>query len=147
MAMAQHDFSGSQKCPAAKPQHNMPTPTRPQHVLSLLQGKCTWTKGEIGGVKAIDEEDVIAFDVGGGKGHEKGYGASRLADGDTAFVQFEGATAFKDTIPLSDHGTWKFTGGTGKLKKLSGGGSYTGQFNADGTSIYDIKGTYQLGSK
>jgi hypothetical protein len=74
-------------------------------------------------------------------------GVAVLANGDELFVRFKGITMFKDTLPQTGQGKWKFTGGTGKLKGIKGDGIYTGQFNPDGTSSFEIKGNYQLSSK
>ena len=67
-----------------------------------------------------------------------------LADGDKAFVQFQGTTTLKDKAPITGQGTWSFTGGTGKLKGLKGKGTYKGKWNPDGTSTFEIEGEYQL---
>jgi hypothetical protein len=144
LASAQTEFAGAQKCDAPKPQYAIPVGDRPNHVMSLVKDKCTWTKGEIAGVMLKDEEDVIASNLAGGVSHDKGYGTARSANGDKLFVQFKGTTMFKDTLPETGRGTWKFTGGTGKLKGIKGDGTFTGQYHPDGTSTFEIKGTYRL---
>jgi hypothetical protein len=41
-------------------------------------------------------------------------------------------------------GTWSFDGGTGKLKGLTGKGTYKTTTNADGTGSAEIEGEYKL---
>jgi hypothetical protein len=147
VAPAQTEFSGAQKCDVSKPQYAIPVADQPKHLMSLAKDKCTWTKGEIAGVALKEEEDVIVSDLSGGTSHDKGYGVAVLANGDKLFVRFKGITMFKDTLPQTEQGKWKFTGGTGKLKGIKGDGTFTGQFNPDGTSSFEIKGKYQLSSK
>lgn len=144
---AQTEFSGTQKCDVSKPQYAIPVADEPKHIISLSKDKCTWTKGEIAGVMLKEEEDVIVSELSGGTSRDKGYGVAVLANGDKVFVRFKGTTAFKDTIPQTGQGKWKFADGTGNLKGIKGNGTYTGQFNPDGTSSFEIKGKYQLKAK
>lgn len=41
-------------------------------------------------------------------------------------------------------GTWKYTGGTGKLKGITGKGTYKGKGNADGSTTWEVEGDYSL---
>jgi hypothetical protein len=50
----------------------------------------------------------------------------------------------KDKMPADGHGTWAFTGGTGKLKGIKGKGTFSGKWNPDGTGAFDIEGDYML---
>ena len=143
-ASAQSKFSGTQQCAKADPVYTVPVGDRPDHMMSLIKDKCTWTNGEIGGVKLKDEEDTIVSDSSGGRARDRGIGVGTLVDGDKAFVQFQGTGTLKDNIPVAGQGTWSFTGGTGKLKALKGKGTYKGKWNPDGTSSFEIEGEYQL---
>ena len=75
---------------------------------------------------------------------DRGWGVSLMANGDTALVKFEGTTSIRNDVPVGGHGTWSFTGGTGKLTGIKGKGTYTGRYNRDGTSTFDIEGEYQI---
>jgi len=143
-ASAQSKFSGTQQCAKADPVYTVPVGDRPDHTMSLIKDKCTWTSGEIGGVKLKDEEDTIVSDSSGSRARDRGIGVGTLVDGDKAFVQFQGTGTLKDNMPVSGQGTWSFTGGTGKLKALKGKGTYKGKWNPDGTSSFEIEGEYQL---
>jgi len=143
-ASAQTKFSGTQQCAKPDPVYTVPVGDRPDHMMSLIKDKCTWTSGEIGGVKLKDEEDTIVSDSSGSRARDRGIGVASLVDGDKAFVQFQGTGTLKDNMPVTGQGTWSFTGGTGKLKTLKGKGTYKGKWNPDGTSTFEIEGEYQL---
>jgi hypothetical protein len=79
-------------------------------------------------------------------GPQRGYFVNEHSDGDRDFGTFEGRiVASGGQVTLE--GTWKFTGGTGKFKGLTGGGNYKGRM----TSPTDVEnawdGTYQIMSK
>ncbi len=143
-ASAQTKFSGTQQCAKPDPEYTVPVGDRPDHMMSLVKDKCTWTGGEIGGVQLKDEDDTIVSDISGSRARERGYGVATFANGEKAFVQFQGTTTLKDKAPVTGQGTWSFTGGTGKLKGLKGKGTYKGKYNPDGTATFEIEGEYQL---
>lgn len=143
-APAQTKFSGTQQCAKPDPEYTVPVGDRPDHMISLAKDKCTWTSGEIGGFQLKDEDDTIVSDISGSRARDRGNGVANLANGDKAFVQFQGTTTLKDKAPVTGQGTWSFTGGTGKLKGLKGKGTYKGKWNPDGTSTFEIEGEYQL---
>ena len=141
---AQNKFSGKQQCAKPDPVYTVPVGDRPDHTISLIKDKCTWTAGEIGGIQLKDEEDTIVSDSTGGRARDRGNGVATLANGEKAFVQFQGTTVIKDNLPVTGEGTWSFTGGTGKQKGIKGKGTFKGKWNPDGTSTFEIEGEYQL---
>lgn len=141
-ASAQTKFSGTTQCAKPDPEYMVPVGDRPDHMMSLSKDKCTWTSGEIRGVQLKDEDDTVVSDIRGNNSRERGTGVANLANGDKAFVSFQGTTTIKDKVPVATHGTWSFTGGTGKMKGLSGKGTYKGKWNPDGTSTFQIEGEY-----
>jgi hypothetical protein len=143
-ASAQTKFSGTQKCPKSDPEYAVPVGDKPDHMMSLSKAKCAWTSGELAGVKLTDEDDTTVGDMSGTRSRDRGLGVVGMANGDKAFIQFQGATTIKDKAPVAGKGTWSFTGGTGKAKGIQGKGTYTGKFNPDGTSTYEIEGEYQV---
>ena len=141
-ASAQTKFSGISQCAKADPVYTVPVGDRPDHMMSLIKDKCTWTSGEIRGVQVKEEDDTIVSDISGSRSRDRGNGVGTLANGDKAFVQFQGTNTIKDKMPVTTQGTWSFTGGTGKMKGLSGKGTYKGKWNPDGTSTFEIEGEY-----
>ena len=146
-AGAQTKFSG--KCNQGKPDPNytLAVGDRADHSVYLAKVKCTWASGaELAGVALKDEEDVYTSDMSGKTSHDKGYGVGTLANGDKYFVRFEGTTNYEKNAPVNATCTFNFTGGTGKLKGLTGKGTCNGKFDATGAAVFDIKGDYQVGS-
>ena len=73
-----------------------------------------------------------------------GYVVVVMENGDKAYVRTQGTTTMKDGKPVSGQGTWSYTGGTGKLKGITGKGTYTGTPNADGTWNDQVDGDYAV---
>ena len=46
--------------------------------------------------------------------------------------------------PATTEGTWSYTGGTGKLKGIQGGGTYKGKADAAGNMIVEVEGMYVI---
>jgi len=53
----------------------------------------------------------------------------------------------KDGAPQTETGPWSLTRGTGKLKGLTGKGTYKGTAGAAGTMTYEVQGEYQSSPK
>ena len=141
-AQGQTKLAGKQTCAKPDPSYSAPVGDRAHHYMSLLAQRCTWSQGDIGGDQLKDEADTFTSDVSGNLSHDRGYGVGSLANGDKYFVRFDGTTTLKDGTPVRAQCTWTFTGGTGKLKGLTGKGTCTGTFSADGTSSWDMQGEY-----
>ena len=143
-AQAQMKLSGKLQCAKPDPNYAVPVADGADHVLTLSVQKCTWAGGDIGGEALKEETDHVASDVRGSMSRDHGYGVGSVANGDQYFVRFEGTTTVKDHAPVDGRCTWAFTGGTGKLAKLTGKGTCKGTFAADGTSSFDIEGQYTI---
>jgi len=144
LATAQTKVSGTVVC--AKPEKELSIPVEGQagHAYAISQGKCTWTKPmEIAGSKT--KEDVFTnFDeIKGDVAQGHGSGLGTLVSGDQFNVRIEGKTLLKAGAPLSSTGTWKFEGGTGAIKTLKGGGTYTCKNGPDGMTC-EVSGDYSV---
>jgi len=137
-------LASKSECAKPDPSHMLPVADTANHAMSLSATKCTWLEGSIGGERLKAEDDAIASDATGNTSHDRGYGVGSVGNGDKYFIHFKGTTALKDGAPVSADCTWKFTGGTGKLKGITGKGTCKGTFQPDGKSAWDIKGEYQL---
>ena len=122
-AGAQTKFSGSCKQGKPDPNYTATVGDRPGHAIVLAKVKCAWTKGDLGGVALKEEDDTFTSDVSGKTSRDKGYGVGTTASGDKYFVSFEGTTTYEKDAPVSATCTWKFSGGTGPLKGLTGKGT------------------------
>ena len=86
-----------------------------------------------------------ATDVLNGQGSQRGYYCNTHPDGDTDFGAFEGKVTAKGN-ELSVEGTWKITGGTGKLSGVSGGGSFKTRMTSPTALECTWDGAYELGA-
>ncbi len=85
--------------------------------------------------------DLIA-----GNGPQRGYFVNEHSDGDRDFGTFEGRIATSDG-QVTIEGAWKFTGCTGKLEALTGGGSYKGKMTSPVEVENTWEGKYQIAAK
>jgi hypothetical protein len=142
-AQAQGKLAGKMSCGKPDQNHVVPVGDTPDHVMTLGSQKCTWSQGEIAGDKLKDETDTFMGDASGGVSKDRGYGVGTLASGDKYFVEFKGTTTLQGEKPVSAECKWKFNGGTGKAKSITGKGTCKGTFKPDGTSAWDIEGDYK----
>src|ERR1035441_363670 len=84
-----------------------------------------------------------AAGVSGEKAQERGYVVITMDNGDKAFVRFTGSGANAKDGATAGEGTWSYTGGTGKLRGLTGKGAYKSTGNADGATDH-VEGDYTL---
>jgi hypothetical protein len=142
-AAAQSKLTAKMDCPKFEPSP-VPVGDQPGHALAVGKTKCTYSAGEIAGVQIKEEEDTFAMDMTAARSGDRGYAVISLANGDKAFVQFQGTTMMKNNVPTGASGTWSFTGGTGKAKGLKGKGTYKGSYKADGSASFEITGDYEV---
>jgi len=81
-----------------------------------------------------------------GNGPQRGYFVNEHADGDRDFGTFEGRIATSGG-QVTIEGAWIFTGGTGTLEGLTGGGSYRGKMTSPREVENTWEGTYELAEK
>jgi hypothetical protein len=143
-AQAQTKLAGKQQCDKLDPVYTLPVGDQAKHTLSLASEKCTWSQGDLAGDRLTDETDTFTSDITGNLAHDRVYGVGSVASGDKYFVRFVGTTTLKDGAPVRGQCRWTLTGGTGKLKGLSGKGTCKGTFNADGSASWDIQGDYVI---
>ena len=141
LAGSQTRISGTTQCTKSDPEHMIEVGDRPNHAFSIGRQKCTWIKSfEIGGTEAKEDISTFFSEISGDSARDQGFAVGTMANGDNYHVRWEGTTTFKDGVPQSTEGKWRYVGGTGRLKGLSGQGTYKG----NGTTTFDIEGEYQL---
>jgi hypothetical protein len=143
-ATAQNKFSG--KCSQGKPDPNyvVPIGDGAHHAMILGKVTCTWSSGDLGGVALKDEVDTVMSEMTGTTSRDRGYGVGSTANGDKYYVRFDGTTTYKGETPTAGLCTWRFSGGTGKLRGLTGKGTCTGTFDATGGATFDVVGEYSI---
>ena len=137
---AQPKISGTMECNKPEPAYSIEVGDRPGHIMLLVIQACAWTGPDIGGEKMNDHYVTGSLDVTATRTAASGTGVSTMESGDKTFSTFHGTASVKDGKREDKHGTWSFTGGTGKFKGLKGNGTA----NADGTGTVEIEGEYEL---
>jgi len=143
---AQTKISGKADCAKPEVVGTAEAGDRAGHTLTLQKATCTWSTGlEMAGAKSKDGMDVEFVEMWSTKATTNGTHVSNMDNGDKFFVSFHDSTTVKDGQPVGPiHGTWTFTGGTGKLKGVVGKGTYTVTPNADGSGVVDVEGEYTI---
>ena len=145
LASAQTKISGTGKCnPKPDTEQAVEVGDRANHTLNVQKFSCTWTTPmEMEGLKSKAYIVTVLADSSGPKSTDRGYVVIDMDNGDKAFVRFQGSSMTKDSKPDSGEGTWSYTGGTGKLKGLTGKGTYKGANGADGYAD-QVEGEYMI---
>src|SRR5579862_8675196 len=148
-AGAQTKISGTIQCGKPDPQTAIPIGDRDGHAFVVGKDKCTWTKPmELAGVQTKTGEDTVFSEANGVKSRDSGYHVSTMANGDKFVVRFSGtSTTDKNGVIQAQSGTWSFVSGTGKLKGLTGKGTFKAKGTADGSATTDVEGEYQIATK
>ena len=145
-AAAKTKATGTVSCAKPNPGYSIPVADQAGHALTVGKSACTWTKPmEIAGLKTKEGADVVYGDAMGTEVHTWGYHVSNMSNGDKMFVKFQGKDIMtKDGKPATTEGTWSYTGGTGKLKGIKGGGTYKGKADAAGNMAVEVEGMHEM---
>jgi hypothetical protein len=144
VATAQIKITSDGKCGKPDQVQSIEVGDRTGHVLVLLKTSCTWTNStEMAGVKPKDYVVTQTHDSAGGKGQDRGYVVMTMDNGDKSFARFTGSSATTKEGASTGEGTWSYTGGTGKLKGLTGKGTYKSTLNAEGGEDH-VEGEYTV---
>lgn len=147
-AAAQTKVSGTVKCGKPDQFQKVDVGDKPGHAFAISQGKCTWTKPiSIAGTQTKDDVDTNALEILESGAKTQGYVVGTLANGDKLYVRTAGKDTYKDGKPVNSTGNWSFAGGTGKTAGITGGGTYTGKPDSDGSFVIEVKGQYTLPAK
>lgn len=141
---AQTKISGTLSCGKADPVHSIEVGDAHNSVMNLAKVSCTWSKPfDMAGVATKDGYSVAASEAHSGKTKGHGIHVGTMANGDKYYVHFQGTGTVKADHSGAESGTWSFDGGTGKLKGLTGKGTYKTTTAADGTGTADVEGEYK----
>ena len=129
----------------ATSQATISLPDIPDHAMNLMEvtglQKSSDEKWNEARITYWGAADLIA-----GNGPQRGYFVNEHPDGDRDFGTFEGKIATAGG-QVTIEGNWKYAGGTGKFKGITGGGTYKGQATSPVELENSWEGTYQLTAK
>lgn len=143
-AAAQSKFSAAAQCGTVDKDYKIEVGDQPGHAYQIYQGKCSYTKGEIAGIRAKEEVFAGSYEISGNTALGRFSSFMPMANGDRVHVSGEDTLTLKNGMPQSVEGKWSFRGGTGKFAGLKGKGIFKVKFAADGTSTAEIQGEYEL---
>jgi hypothetical protein len=144
-ASAQAKIGGTLHCNKPDPVHTIDVGDRDNHSMGVTKFQCTWTKPlEMAGSQTKEGASFELDETTGTKTSGRGVHWGTMANGDKYFVRYQGTSTSKDGALQTVSGTWSYTGGTGKLKGLTGKGTYKGKGNPDGSATFDVVGDYKL---
>lgn len=132
---------------ACKPDPAAPTPVaagQPDHAYAIAKADCTWTGFSLAGQQYKNGVSLSLGEISGGKNSYSGYHVATTTTGDTSVSRFQGSATISDGKTVSESVIWTLTDGTGKLKGITGKGTYKGTPNADGSMTYQVDGEYSL---
>ena len=145
VAGAQTKVSGAQTCAKPEVVGTQEVSDKAGHTMSLVKYGCNWTTPmEMEGLKTKDGASVAFSEVTATRASAEGPYVANMDNGDKFFVSFHDSAAVKNGNPGAAKGTWSYTGGTGKLKGVTGKGTYGVTVNADGTAAVSVEGEYSI---
>ncbi len=144
-ALAQTKISGTFDCNKADLSYAIPIPDREGFAVSLNQNKCTWSKGfSIQGLQPTEFINTPFLEMEGASGRSTATGVNRFDNGDKTYSRSAGISDLK---ALTVSGAWTYTGGTGKLSGIKGGGTYTCKLKSAEIGAgytFEVAGEYTL---
>jgi hypothetical protein len=145
-ASAQMKIKGVETCPKPDTMQSVDVTDAPGHALMVEKGSCTWsTPIMLKGLKAVTSVNTSMAEAANMmRITEHGYDVGTMDNGDTYTAKYSGTILAAKDGSATYKGTWVFTMGTGKLKGLTGGGTYSGSAAADGSSTANIMGSYSV---
>ena len=142
---AQTKISGAHKCAKAEVVGTTEVADKAGHTMTLVKDACEWTNPiEMEGLKAKEGTSTIFVDTTATRSSSTGVYVGTMENGDKFFVSFHDSGPAKDGKAGAAKGTWTYTGGTWKLKGLTGKGTYTTSVNDDGTGGAEVEGEYSI---
>ena len=147
-AAAQNKVVGTVQCGKPDPTHTVAVGDRPDHSFMISQFKCTWSKPfELAGIQSKEGSGTQFDEVSGNTSRFHGYYMDTMATGDKVHYRYDGAAILKEGAIQSAEDKWSSVRGTGKFKGIKAKGTCKGKAGADGSTIWDCEGEWQLPSK
>jgi hypothetical protein len=143
---AQNNLKGTLRC-TRRDSQLASIGSEPFHYFRLEEHECAWVKSFQLGTSLAKEETRVAFiEINGRVYRERGSSEGTMANGEKYSIRwwFELCRSNdKYSSARQIRGRWIFTGGTGKLESIRGGGNYTGEVE-DGVTSLTVEGKYWL---
>jgi hypothetical protein len=147
-AHAQTRIAGSMTCPKPGQVQSLPVGDKPDHVMTIFKGKCSWSKAvAIETAQAQSTETTGVFEIDGDRFREFGYDIITMSNGEKLNIGWRGSGTAKGGMPVSANGAWRIVGGKGSMTDMKGNGTYSSTATPDGGMSTEIEGQYEPRSK
>lgn len=138
-------FNGTLQCAAASPNYLVDIGDFDGHQAVLQKFLCTVTQAFVlASDKPVQDSAVISGDLRGNKLTGNGTNVITMENGDLAVYSFRVSVTMSGGVAKSSEGTFQWIGGTGALKGITGKGTVTGTYAADGSVTVRIQGDYTI---
>lgn len=142
----QTQIAGKMHCPKPQALAHVEPGDEAGHTMRLEKSTCTWLiPFEMVGERATEVSFVAFSEESDTRDATNGTIVGSMANGDKFYISFHW-TALKANDPEHTKGYWEFRGGTGKLRGITGKGTYTANENENGGEV-NIEGEYSAPDK
>ncbi len=143
----QTKVAGKQHCPKPQALATAEPGDEAGHTMTLEKSTCTWLiPFKMTGERATAGTFVAFSESSLHRAATHGTYVGSMENGDQFYIEFHW-TNFKNGTPAETvKGYWAFTGGTGKLKGITGKGTYTATENENGGEA-NMEGEYSVPEK
>lgn len=144
---AQTKIAGKQHCPKPQALATAQVGDEAGHTMTLEKSTCTWLAPmEMLGQRSTDGTFVAFSEASSHRAATNGTYVGNMDNGDKFYIEFHWATLKDGTPSEKVKGNWAFTGGTGKLSRITGEGTYTATENENGGEA-NMEGEYVVPEK
>jgi hypothetical protein len=131
--VGQTKIAGKQHCPKPRALATADAGDEAGHTMTLEKSTCTWlVPFEMVGERATEGTFVAFSESSSTRAATSGTYVGSMENGDKFYIEFHWATLKDGTPAETVKGYCAFTGGTGKLKGITGKGTYTATENENG---------------
>ena len=120
--------------------HQMKVGDEEGHIIILTESKQVYFNEKTGEKSTRVGQNIMDINIKTGKGSLKSYGVMTSPNGDKRFTISEGKPVGKGHWK----GTYTYTGGTGKLEGIKGGGTFDSYSLAPGISYIEVEGEMEI---
>jgi hypothetical protein len=143
----QTKVAGKQHCPKPQALATAEPGDEAAHTMTLEKSTCTWLiPFEMAGERATAGTFVAFSESSLHRAATNGTYVGSMENGDQFYIEFHWTNLKNGTPAETVKGYWAFTGGTGKLKGITGKGAYTATENENGGEA-NMEGEYSVPEK
>lgn len=146
---AQVKVSGILECLSSSGTRATHIGDRRSHTYSVESLNCVWKSPLIlEGIQAKEEERHLFLEATRNWSQQRGRSVGMMSNGDKYGIRWLENRTVSYWKSSAAKGKWMFTGGTGSIRGIEGGGSYErAAENQEGKLVFQVEGRYRLSKK